>query len=179
LRRSARWGGPWSAGLFEVLGYAVVKLGVFCADVRLSLPGSCVDVVRFLKRELKLLAKVGPSASAAHVIQFVNCKFAIAVVGIGHVIPLSVSGETVPAAMNRVRDAFALLCDFRHIRNPGTPGVKYDRRDAGDGISWAGAPLGKKHPATGDGVKVREETPKGKITPAREMDHAAIPPAEL
>jgi len=37
----------------------------------------------------------------------------------------------------------------------------------------------KKHPATGDGVKVREETPKGKITPAREMDHAAIPPAEV
>jgi hypothetical protein len=64
---------------------------------------------------------------------------------------------------------------FETLEHP----VKYDRRDAGDGISWAGAPLGKKHPATGDGVKVREETPKGKITPAREMDHAAIPPAEV
>jgi len=39
------------------------------------------------------------------------------------------------------------------FENPGTPGVKYDRRDAGDGISWTGAPLKKtpRHRGRGEG----------------------------
>jgi hypothetical protein len=92
---------PLESLLFEVLGYAVMKLGVFCADVRLSLSGPRINVVRFLKRELKLLTEVRSSAAAAHGVQFVRCKLANFAVQIGHVIPLFAGGETIPAAMRR------------------------------------------------------------------------------
>jgi hypothetical protein len=61
------------------------------------------------------LTKVRPSTSAAHVIQFVGAEFANFVVRIGHVIPLLVWGETIPAK-RRLRDAVRLLCDIRHIQ---------------------------------------------------------------
>ena len=81
--------------LFHVLGNAVEGLGPFCAHVRLSLRSPCIDVVQFLKRELKLLTKVGECA-AAHTVQFVHCEFASFVVRIGHVIPLFVRARPFP-----------------------------------------------------------------------------------